>query len=129
MPSIGDLDKQMEMLPYIQIVAGVCGLIAVLAVLGGISAVGRALGDDGLGSRARGLMIGRGSARFKNGTSNWLNATIAALVTSRSGSRAARMCSMSSMFGYLGTLKTASDAMRSGSRLPEARVVEPSDKP
>src|SRR5262245_25095876 len=57
MPDVGDIETHLKRLPYVQIVSGVAGLVGVLAILGGITAVGRALEDDGLVRRARGLSI------------------------------------------------------------------------
>jgi hypothetical protein len=128
MPAIGDLDKAVDRLPYIQMVAGVCGLISVMAILGGIGAVGRALGDDDLGRRSRGLMIAVVILAVGYGLIiKWL--------TSGHPSNAAlplmlmlAIFALFVLFAYLGILRTAGDAMRAGPKPPEARVVDPAEK-
>jgi hypothetical protein len=127
-PSIGDLDKAIERLPYIQIVAGVCGLVSMMAILGGIGAVGRALGDEDLGRRSRGLMIAVVILAVSYA------AIIKWLTTGRPSNGALPLLlflalfALIVLFAYLGIVRTAADAMRRGPAPPEARVVDPAEK-
>jgi len=128
MPSIGDLDQAVDRLPYIQMIAGVCGLVSVMAILGGISAVGRALGDDDLGRRARGLTIAVVILAIGYGlVVKWLasghpsNAALPLLLM-------LAIFALFVLFAYLGLLRAASDVMRAGPKPPEARVVDSGDK-
>ncbi|HEV7555846.1 MAG TPA: hypothetical protein VGO00_10345, partial [Kofleriaceae bacterium] len=57
MPPTGDLVEQIERLPYVNMAAGIAGMLAILTVLGSITTVGHALSDDNLVRRARRMSI------------------------------------------------------------------------
>lgn len=123
---IWDLIKQAERLPYIQMAAGIAGMIAILVVLGSITSVARALNDSTLAGRARGMMIAVVVLGVAYGfVQRWL-------ASGRVGDSAIGVLAMLAvyglvvLFGYIGVLGAAATAMRSGpgpSPLPVAEIV------
>jgi hypothetical protein len=113
-----DLIKQAERLPYIQLAAGIAGMIAILAVLGGISGVARTLGDEALGRRARGMMIATVILGIAYGlVQRWI-------ASGRVNDSAIAVLAMLAvyglvvLFGYIGVLTSAIEAMRRGGAAP-----------
>ncbi len=115
---IWDLIKQAERLPYIQMAAGIAGMVAILAVLGGISGVARSLADDALGRRARGMMIATVILGIAYGlVQRWI-------ASGRVNDSAIAVLAMLAvyglivLFGYIGVLTSAIAAMRKGGAAP-----------
>jgi hypothetical protein len=59
-PDLGDLMDKLELLPWIELMATVAGLLALLLVLGSLRALARWLGDLGLERRAASLSVAVG---------------------------------------------------------------------
>ena len=124
MPSIGDLMDQAKIMPYVAIGAGIAGMVSLLLVLGGIQGVARALNNDALVKRARGMMvaivilgIGYGAIQRWVTTGRVNNGAIGALAM-------LAVFGIIVLFGYISILGTASQVMRepAAATLPVAEV-------
>ena len=126
MPPAGDLLEQVERLPYIQIGAGIAGMLAILTVLGSITSVGHVLSDDNLVRRARRMSIAVVILGVGYGVIlNWAFGSRPSdgyFVFAAVGALA--VFALGVLFAYIGVLTMASDAMRSGAvAIPAARLA------
>jgi len=125
MPPAGDLIEQIQRLPYIQIAAGIAGMLAILTVLGSITSVGHVLSDDNLVRRARRMSIAVVLLGVGYGVIlNWAFGSRPSdgyFVFAAVGALA--VFALGVLFAYIGVLTMASDAMRSGAvAIPSARA-------
>lgn len=122
MPPLGDLLEQIDRLPYINMAAGIGGLLALLTILGSISSVGHALCDDALVRRAQRMSIAVVILGVGYGLIlRWSMHASGALAIA--GLAILAVFALGVLFAYIGVLTTASDAMRSGAvAIPSARA-------
>lgn len=122
-PDIGGLEQSAEHLPYVNVAAGVAGLIAILFVLAAIRRVGLAVGNEDLADSASRnqlaimiLAVGYG--------------IVIKLATDRHAGDGALVLllgfaiyALVVLISYIALLKRAVDAMRAPSHLPMASVI------
>jgi hypothetical protein len=120
-----DLLEHLERLPYINIGAGIAGMLAILTVLGSLTSIGHALSDDNLIRRSRRMSIavvilGVGYGLILNWAVEAPH-THGYVVLAAIGAIA--VFGLGVLFAYIGVLTMASDAMRSGAvAIPVARA-------
>jgi uncharacterized membrane protein len=122
-----DLIEQIARLPYINIGAGIAGMLAILTVLGSITSVAHVLSDDNLVRRARRMSIAVVILGIGYGVIlNWaMNAPHSSGYFVFAAVGAVAVFALGVLFAYIGVLTMASDAMRSGAvAIPAARLTD-----